>query len=155
MKKKQLLFVFTLLLASNVIGQNLPSDVTRLTPEGVKIIIDDAVRFNKQNALVVAGSPTAGYKAYFKASDAEHGDELWATDGTPAGTYMVKDIFPGPTGSDIAWMDRFNDKVVFRAQGNTNDGEALWLSDGTEAGKFVVKDIYEFCSSNTMGFYER
>ena len=37
---------------------------------------------------------------YFPASD-EFGEELWRSDGTAAGTWRVKDIQPGPLGSDI------------------------------------------------------
>ena len=36
---------------------------------------------------------------YFDANDGTHGDELWKTDGTAAGTVMVKDIDPGSDGS--------------------------------------------------------
>src|ERR1700693_3194663 len=40
---------------------------------------------------------TVGSVTYFAASDGVHGDELWRTDDTATGTYMVKDI--NPTGS--------------------------------------------------------
>ena len=36
---------------------------------------------------------------YFTAWDAAHGTELWRSDGTSAGTMMVKDIYPGTAGS--------------------------------------------------------
>jgi ELWxxDGT repeat protein len=32
---------------------------------------------------------------YFQAGDGTHGRELWRTDGTTAGTALVKDINPG------------------------------------------------------------
>ena len=38
----------------------------------------------------------------FAADDGVHGRELWRTDGTAAGTAMVADLAPGPTGSDAA-----------------------------------------------------
>ena len=38
-----------------------------------------------------------GGELYFAANDGDHGSELWKTDGTDAGTVMVKDIVPGPS----------------------------------------------------------
>nr|MBA3710531.1 hypothetical protein [Planctomycetota bacterium] len=36
---------------------------------------------------------------YFTATDNEHGRELWRTDGTDAGTFLVADITPGSVDS--------------------------------------------------------
>lgn len=55
------------------------------------------------------------------------------TNGTPDGTRIVKDIIPGPTSSNVVWLTRFNDKVVFQADDGVNGAE-LWISDGTEPG---------------------
>ena len=38
---------------------------------------------------------------FFLGQDIDHGIEAWVTDGTPAGTRLLKDIFPGPSSSDI------------------------------------------------------
>ena len=35
-----------------------------------------------------------GGVAYFAANDGIHGEELWRSDGTVSGTYMVKDVNP-------------------------------------------------------------
>ncbi len=35
-----------------------------------------------------------GFALYFNAYDGVHGEELWVSDGTAAGTYLVKDIWP-------------------------------------------------------------
>ncbi|MEM7205624.1 MAG: ELWxxDGT repeat protein [Planctomycetota bacterium] len=37
----------------------------------------------------------AGQHAFFAATDGVHGFELWRTDGTAAGTALVKDLVPG------------------------------------------------------------
>lgn len=87
----------------------------------------------------------------FAATDSDHGEELWVTDGTAAGTKMVKDINPGISTSNVCYLTRFNDKVVFSATDGEN-GEEVWISDGTEAGTYMVKDIHELESSNPVGF---
>jgi ELWxxDGT repeat protein len=70
---------------------------------------------------------------YFTAVDSAHGAELWRTDGTPVGTYMVKDIMPGNDGSTPMSLTVLDGVLYFTAQDNTAGWE-LWRSDGTEAG---------------------
>jgi ELWxxDGT repeat protein len=152
MKTKIFTLQVILLLTSTLAGQNLPEGMEKLTPEGVTVNIEAARCDDKQKNLIVAGNPENGYKAFFSATDDTHGEELWVSDGTIKGTKMVKDIFPGTTGSDIAWMKRFNDKVVFQAQSDPDTGVELWISDGTEEGTYMVKDIHEFGSSFPAGF---
>ena len=42
---------------------------------------------------------------YFSADDGSHGQELWQSDGTDAGTSLVKDIRPGADSSGITGAD--------------------------------------------------
>ena len=37
---------------------------------------------------------------FFSANDGTNGNELWKSDGTAAGTVLVKDINPGGNASD-------------------------------------------------------
>ena len=74
----------------------------------------------------------------FTGYDAEHGEELWKTDGTA--TSLVKDIHPGTGGSSVDVMVGVQGKVYFRADDGTL-GSELWSSDGTEAGTSLVKDV--------------
>ena len=70
------------------------------------------------------------------------GNELFKTDGTQAGTVLVKDITTGenessyaPDGSYVA-PTIFNGEMYFGAY-NGNDGE-LWKTDGTTAGTVLA-----------------
>jgi len=81
---------------------------------------------------------------YFSHSDAQHGAELWKTDGTVSGTTMVKDINPqGVTdtfSSTPRLMTNINGTLYFIADDGTH-GSELWKSDGTASGTVMAKDI--------------
>ena len=64
--------------------------------------------------------------------------ELWKTDGTAAGTGMVKDIAEGEAGSSPREMIAAGDDIYFAA---STPGESLkiWKSDGTEEGTVMIQ----------------
>ncbi|MBL7913520.1 MAG: T9SS type A sorting domain-containing protein [Bacteroidia bacterium] len=67
--------------------------------------------------------------------------ELWVSDGTSAGTMMLKDINPGNTsGSYPIDFKEINGTLFFTAV-TSNEGRELWRSDGTNGGTYLVKDI--------------
>ncbi len=76
-----------------------------------------------------------------QSSPSESGYELWKSDGTAAGTRIVKDIWPGSQGGlGLAYPRRVGDTVFFVADDGVH-GEELWRSDGTVEGTMLVKDI--------------
>jgi ELWxxDGT repeat protein len=85
--------------------------------------------------------------AYYTADDGIHGEELWRSDGTGAGTYMVKDINPGANSSGVRAITVSGNKIFFRAD-NDFSGIELWASDGTSSGTNIVKDISPWGSSS-------
>ena len=67
--------------------------------------------------------------------------ELWKSDGTGAGTTLVKDINPNVQEPPfISNLVVFNDALYFSASDGAH-GLELWKSDGTELGTMMVKDI--------------
>jgi ELWxxDGT repeat protein len=86
-----------------------------------------------------------GNKLLFTVRDARngqgHGRELWKSDGTAAGTKLLKDIYPGPPSSDPDRLTRLGGLILFTAS-SPNHGRELWKSDGTAAGTKMVKDIF-------------
>ncbi len=83
----------------------------------------------------------SGGVVYFQALDQRHGKELWRSDGTPEGTWLVKDIRPGPADSAPYELRALEDCFLFNAQDESH-GVELWRSDGTPEGTVLVKDIY-------------
>ena len=90
-----------------------------------------------------AGIPVAvlGSTLLFAGLESTNGGELWKSDGTTAGTVLVKDIFAGTGSSNITGLITFKNRVLFSARSSGNDIE-LWITDGTGAGTVLLKDIY-------------
>ena len=65
--------------------------------------------------------------------------ELWRTDGTNAGTTLVKAITASGPGYPRS-LTTIGNQLFFYAYDNTN-GYELWKSDGTAAGTTLIKDI--------------
>jgi ELWxxDGT repeat protein len=77
---------------------------------------------------------------YFKADDGVHGEELWVSDGTTDGTYMLKDIsLVNATVSPNSFTP-YNHLIFFQADDGIN-GRELWTTDGTESGTTLFLDI--------------
>lgn len=123
-------------IAVGPVGSTSESSLVRpvATQEFVYFVASDIV--TDANSALVSGT---------------YGPELWKTDGTPAGTVLVKDIRTGmipsqagplvPAGSNIASLTVRGNDVFFVATDDTNGAE-LWITDGTTEGTRLVKDIF-------------
>jgi ELWxxDGT repeat protein len=80
-----------------------------------------------------------GGKVLFSAFGAT-GEELYITDGTAAGTVLVKDIRPGTASSNPFDLCVFGNLCYFQAADDLA-GTELWRTDGTAAGTVMVSDI--------------
>ena len=75
---------------------------------------------------------------YFCATDGTSGRELWRTDGTEAGTSLVKDIREGGDGTE----DEFTraGKFVYFVGDDDEHSYEVWRTDGTTAGTKRMTD---------------
>ena len=76
---------------------------------------------------------------YFQGDGGTNGDELWVSDGTIAGTSLLKDINTAPAAnSDPETFAIYNDKLYFVADPGT--GTQLWVTDGTPEGTMMAAE---------------
>ncbi|MCA9727607.1 MAG: hypothetical protein KC729_07985, partial [Candidatus Eisenbacteria bacterium] len=80
-----------------------------------------------------------GGRAVFEFADDTHGTELWASDGSPGGTRLLKDI--NPTGDSFPDLGVVAGGFLFFSADDGIHGRELWLTDGSSAGTRMVKDI--------------
>lgn len=115
------------------------------TTAGTRIVkeigpgLDNPFFYGKYGHDFIKGFVANG-RFFFLANDGSHGHELWVTDGTSGGTYMLKDVNPGMYGS---WPDRFgelNGQLLFRAYDGVH-GVEPWTTDATQEGTTLLRDI--------------
>lgn len=113
---------------------------TDSTPEGTSLVLD----VNPHRSGVVGGGFVAmGGSFYFGSGSPgfpfrdPFGFELWRSDGTAAGTYMVQDLKGGPDSSDPRSLTPVEDQLFFVAESGLYD--QLWVTDGTRAGTRLVQ----------------
>ena len=118
------------------------------TPEGTQLVADIApgLAAGISPYYNTAGAPlrVIGDAVYFAANDGVHGMELWKSDGTAAGTTLLRELTPGAAGSDLQGLAIVpagpRGTFAFAAPDATG-GRELWRSDGTTEGTWPLYDI--------------
>jgi ELWxxDGT repeat protein len=96
----------------------------------------------------VAAPHAFGTSLVFRANDGKNGAEPWKSDGTAAGTVMIKDINTSAGfSSNPADFVSLNGAFYFTATDGAH-GVELWKSNGTAAGTVMVADINPTTNSN-------
>lgn len=83
---------------------------------------------------------SAGSYLLFAATTAASGTELWISNGTNAGTVLLKEINAGALSSSPNSFYPFNGMILFTAT-DAATGTEIWKTDGTAGGTSLLKDI--------------
>ncbi|WP_221392191.1 ELWxxDGT repeat protein [Dyadobacter sp. NIV53] len=86
---------------------------------------------------------------YFAADNGISGRELWKTDGTAAGTVLVKDVTPGSNGSSPEQLTKVNTNLFFIA-----NGKEIWKTNGTASGTVLVKNVISASDDEIKGLID-
>jgi ELWxxDGT repeat protein len=108
------------------------------TPVALAAFPTNAVGLAKVTQLAAANG-----LVYFSADDGVVGAEPWVTDGTVAGTHLLKDInqdTPTNPGSDPTEFVALGNLVYFAAT-TIATGREVWQTDGTAAGTIETADV--------------
>ncbi len=78
---------------------------------------------------------------YFTANetDSPPDAEPWVSDGTAAGTHLLKDLAPGPDAASTSPFVHFRGRDYFIGPAPDAVGFGLWRTDGTSAGTVLVE----------------
>lgn len=82
----------------------------------------------------------AAGRLFFTQFQQATGSELWTSDGTSAGTVIVKDLFPGQASAAPTGLTAAGAKLFFWARSD-DSSPTLWSSDGTDSGTVQVLNI--------------
>lgn len=137
------LFVHDPLLNTTQILKDINQKAATFPPDGstqgsnpqFMTVVNNVVFFNADDGVSSSGSGITNGLG-----------ELWKTDGTAAGTVLVKDINTTidtqgvPAGSAAGNFDGHDGLLYFTADDESH-GNELWQSDGTNAGTVRISDI--------------
>jgi len=111
-----------------------PYRVQRLT----SFLNDNA--FDIFNSKFFLPRQALGNRLVFRANDGLHGTELWTTDGTPKGTFLLKDACPGSCSGVGSEIGVAGGRAFFTGYDNAH-GLEPWVTDGTAAGTRMIVDL--------------
>lgn len=124
--------------ASIPVGTEYEVSVKR-NPIGQQCVVNDGKGTVDSSGVSI--SVNCSEAIYLSLLDREHGQEIWVTDGTEAGTQLFIDTLPGEAGSYPVGMVKFGEKLAYLAL-NTRSKLALYLTDGTPEGTQEITEVF-------------
>ncbi|MDJ0835951.1 MAG: hypothetical protein QNK37_05495 [Acidobacteriota bacterium] len=116
--------------------------LTDFTPEGTRFLGDVRMISRSAESYMLR----MGDRVFFNGYDAEHGEEIWVTDGTDEGTRLLAELRPGSLGSDPDFHARLDDRrFTFSAS------RRIWVSDGDQVTEVMeYPPLYLYRGARTL-----
>ncbi len=115
--------LFLALAASPLASQQLLDDILATPIPGA-------------SGAVRAWATADGNRLFFPGNDRLHGEELWVTDGTSAGTHLIEDVSPGSVWSSPLLIEPVGGGVVYGA----GVGGPVYWTDATTTRALPVRN---------------
>ncbi len=78
---------------------------------------------------------------FFIANDGTSGNELWFSDGTEAGTTLLKNLYTNPNASNAVYFCIMNNKLYFISSKSPLFNTDIWATDGTANGSSIATSL--------------
>lgn len=130
------------------------TDGTRLGTRRVRSFPSCATGAAFQHIKHLTGWPELNF-ALFSGCTTGYGHELWRTDGTAEGTYLVRNIMIGTGSSEPAYFYRYGGNRIYFAATSDQHGREIWRTDGTRETTRLVADIRSGTTSSNPRWFAR
>lgn len=104
------------------------------TPTGTTKVVDLPYRDGNYAPIRLAATTN---RLYFFYLDEARGADLWTSDGTANGTYVLASGIPS---NGVLSLIPFGDRMIFSGY-TTSTGYEPWITDGTVAGTRLIREL--------------
>jgi ELWxxDGT repeat protein len=111
------------------------NELYKITSTGTVDIVKD-IYTGSATGSFPSNLKAVGNTLFFSADGNGTRRELYKSDGTSAGTIIVKDINIGTGSTNFKDFNSYNQKLIF-----VTDSSKLWISDGTSTGTTIIQDF--------------
>jgi ELWxxDGT repeat protein len=112
--------------------------IKRVGDEFETVNVSDPMRAIAASKIRILAN--VGDLLYFAAESVDLGEEVWRTDGSIEGTFLVKDISVGHGGS-IPRSPTVMGNALYFVANDAERGARIWRTTGTEAGTVVISTV--------------
>jgi ELWxxDGT repeat protein len=115
--------------------------IFRIRPGSAPVLLAKIRKFSWVTDPPLRYAPV-GDRLLFGLEDLDPGFQVWATDGTPTGTRLIRrfELLPNAPFPDPETLVSAGDRAFFAASDGVH-GRELWESDGTPEGTRMVADL--------------